>query len=76
MSVQRGIENVHESEHMDDGSEIKLTLIINRETRSAIFDFSGTSLQGYSNINCPPSVTKSAILYCLRCLIDIDIPLN
>lgn len=76
MSLQRGIEIVHETEHMDDGSEIKLMLMINRETRSAIFDFGGTSLQGYSNINCPLSVTKSAILYCLRCLIDIDIPLN
>ena len=28
------------------------------------------------NINAPPAVTHSAIIYCLRCLISEDIPLN
>ncbi len=28
------------------------------------------------NINAPPAVTYSAIIYCLRCLISEDIPLN
>lgn len=28
------------------------------------------------NTNCPKSVVYSAILYCLRCLIKSEIPLN
>lgn len=28
------------------------------------------------NCNAPPAVTKSAIIYCLRCLVKRDIPLN
>lgn len=28
------------------------------------------------NVNAPPAVTYSAIIYCLRCLISEDIPLN
>jgi 5-oxoprolinase (ATP-hydrolysing) len=31
----------------------------------------------YGNLNAPPAVTASAVIYCLRCLVpDIDIPLN
>lgn len=30
----------------------------------------------YGNCNAPPAVTKSAIIYCLRCLVKRDIPLN
>lgn len=32
--------------------------------------------QVYGNINAPEAVTYSAIIYCLRCLISEDIPLN
>lgn len=28
------------------------------------------------NVNAPEAVTHSAIIYCLRCLISADIPLN
>jgi N-methylhydantoinase B/oxoprolinase/acetone carboxylase alpha subunit len=28
------------------------------------------------NVNAPEAVTYSAIIYCLRCLISADIPLN
>jgi 5-oxoprolinase (ATP-hydrolysing) len=30
----------------------------------------------YGNINAPEAITFSAIIYCLRCLIEEDIPLN
>lgn len=30
----------------------------------------------YGNTNAPPAVTYSAILYCIRCLVNRDIPLN
>jgi N-methylhydantoinase B len=37
-------------------------------------DFSGTSPQSPGNLNCPLSVTKSAVYYVLRVLTDPDIP--
>jgi 5-oxoprolinase (ATP-hydrolysing) len=37
----------------------------------------GTGPEIFGNLNAPPAVTASAVIYCLRCLIaDIDIPLN
>jgi len=61
---------------LDDGSRICLNLAIDRETGSACFDFSGTDPELAGNLNAPPAVTQSAILYGLRCLINEDIPLN
>ncbi|CAD7975274.1 unnamed protein product [Amoebophrya sp. A25] len=43
----------------------------------AIFDFSGTGGERpESNINAPKAITSAAIMYCLRCLVRMDIPLN
>lgn len=61
---------------MDDGSPIRLRVAIDAEKGEAEFDFSGTGPQVYGNINAPEAVTYSAIIYCLRCLISEDIPLN
>lgn len=63
-------------DYMDDGTPINLTITINPADGGAIFDFEGTGPEGYHNLNAPSAVAKSAILYCLRCLIGIDIPLN
>ena len=40
------------------------------------FDFTGTSDRLNNNFNTPPSVVKAAVLFVLRCLIEVDIPLN
>lgn len=61
---------------MDDGSPIKLKITINAEKGEAVFDFEGTGPEVYANTNAPEAVTYSAIIYCLRCLIKEDIPLN
>ncbi|KAF2495463.1 hypothetical protein BU16DRAFT_510295 [Lophium mytilinum] len=61
---------------MDDGSPIKLKITIDAEKGEAVFDFEGTGPEVYGNINAPEAVTYSAIIYCLRCLISEDIPLN
>lgn len=61
---------------MDEGSRIALSIHIDNVTGSAKFDFTGTSEELPNNLNTPRAVTLSAILYCLRCLIDSDIPLN
>lgn len=64
------------TDYMDDGSPICLRVTINPEKGEAVFDFEGTGSEVYGNINAPEAVTYSAIIYCLRCLIDQDIPLN
>ncbi|ODV59527.1 5-oxoprolinase [Ascoidea rubescens DSM 1968] len=61
-------------EYMDDGSRISLKVDISSD--KTIFDFSGTSQQVYNNINAPEAITYSAIIYCLRCLVAENIPLN
>lgn len=63
-------------DYMDDGSPIQLKVTIDAEKGEAVFDFEGTGPEVYGNINAPEAVTYSAIIYCLRCLISEDIPLN
>lgn len=63
-------------DYMDDGSPIHLKITIDAAKGEAVFDFNGTGSEVYGNINAPEAVTYSAIIYCLRCLISEDIPLN
>ncbi|KAL6907019.1 Hydantoinase B/oxoprolinase domain-containing protein [Trichoderma evansii] len=63
-------------DHMDDGTPIQLKVTIDPEAGEAEFDFDGTGPEVYGNINAPEAITYSAIIYCLRCLISEDIPLN
>ncbi|KAF8013717.1 hypothetical protein BT93_I1550 [Corymbia citriodora subsp. variegata] len=65
-----------EEDYMDDGSSIHLKLTIDSVKGEAVFDFSGTSPEVYGNWNAPEAVTAAAVIYCLRCLVDVDIPLN
>ena len=43
---------------------------------SAVFDFTGTGPEMYGNCNAPRAITFSALIYCLRCMVRHDIPLN
>lgn len=63
-------------DYMDDGTPIVLTITIDSETGSAVFDFTGTGPQVLANHNAPPAVTYSAVIYSLRSLVNQDIPLN
>ncbi|KAK7419348.1 hypothetical protein QQZ08_010881 [Neonectria magnoliae] len=63
-------------DYMDDGSPIRLKVKIDPDKGEAEFDFEGTGPEVYGNINAPQAITFSAIIYCLRCLISEDIPLN
>jgi len=40
------------------------------------FDFTGSDPAARGNVNCPLAVTRSAVLYVLRCVVDADIPAN
>jgi 5-oxoprolinase (ATP-hydrolysing) len=61
---------------MDNGACVKVAIRIDRESRSAVFDFTGTSDQLPDNFNAPRSITRAAALYVLRTLIDDQIPMN
>lgn len=37
---------------------------------------SGTGYEVWGNCNAPRAVTLSAIIYCLRCIVGQDVPLN
>jgi len=67
---------VRSMDHLDDGSPLALEVRIDPDTGSAEFDFSGTGLQLFGNLNAPRAITYSAILYALRTMISQDIPLN
>ncbi|MBC8209164.1 MAG: hydantoinase B/oxoprolinase family protein [Desulfobulbaceae bacterium] len=64
------------TEHLDDGTAIHLAVTIHPNSGDTTFDFTGSGSQIAANLNAPTSVVRSAILYCLRCLIHEPIPLN
>ncbi|WP_446011751.1 hydantoinase B/oxoprolinase family protein [Candidatus Electrothrix sp.] len=79
LSLNRGMaeqDTVEAVDYLDDGSPISLRLTIDRRDGSATFDFSGTGPELWGNLNAPKAVTRSALLYSLRCLVEKDIPLN
>ncbi len=61
---------------MDGGCAIEVAISMDRVARRAKIDFTGTSPQQSSNFNAPPAVTRAAVLYVFRTLVDEDIPLN
>jgi 5-oxoprolinase (ATP-hydrolysing) len=63
-------------DYLDDGSILKLEVRLNGEEGTAEFDFTGTSEETLNCLNAPKAITYSAVIYALRCLIDMDIPLN
>ncbi|KAF3763213.1 hypothetical protein M406DRAFT_73837 [Cryphonectria parasitica EP155] len=62
-------------DYMDDGTPIALSITL-REDGSATFDFTGTGPQVLGNTNAPIAITHSAIIYCLRSLVNSSVPLN
>ena len=69
-------DNLEAIDYLDDGTPIVLKITIDNKNGSATFDFTGTGSELKGNLNTPIAVTKSAILYSLRCLIEKDLPLN
>lgn len=61
---------------MDDGTPIVLTVTIDEANGSAICDFTGTGSEVWGNCNTPRAITLSALIYCLRCMVGHDVPLN
>jgi 5-oxoprolinase (ATP-hydrolysing) len=60
----------------DQGATITVSIDIDRKRRSARIDFAGTSPQRADNFNAPEPVTRAAVLYVLRVMLEKPIPLN
>jgi 5-oxoprolinase (ATP-hydrolysing) len=61
---------------MDNGAQVSVAVTVDRETRSARVDFTGTSGQQPNNFNAPYSICRAATLYVFRTLVDDAIPMN
>jgi 5-oxoprolinase (ATP-hydrolysing) len=61
---------------MDSGLPLRVAVSVDRASRSAVVDFTGTGQQSEGNFNSPPAVTRAAVLYVFRTLVADDIPLN
>ena len=60
----------------DGGLEVVVAIRVNHAQRSVCIDFTGTSPQQPSNLNAPLAITRAAVLYVFRCLVQESIPLN
>ncbi len=59
---------------LDDGSAIAVTMTIQGQQVS--LDFTGTANVSPSNLNANRAIVTAAVMYCLRLLIQEEIPLN
>ena len=78
-AVRRLLDRLDDGEftyEMDNGAQVSVSISIDRQSRSAVFDFTGTSTQLADNFNAPRSIVRAAALYVVRTLIDDAIPMN
>ena len=78
-SVRRVIETLGDSSFSyatDQGSTIEVKITVDREKREATVDFTGTSPQKPNNFNAPEPVTRAAVLYVFRVMVESSIPMN
>ncbi len=78
-SVRRVILALTDSEFAvatDQGATIRVKITVDRDKREATVDFTGTSAEQPTNFNAPEPVTRAAVLYCFRVMVEGDIPMN
>ena len=78
-SVRRVLGALKDSEfavETDQGAVIRVKVTVDREKREAVVDFTGTSPQQPTNFNAPEPVTRAAVLYAFRVMVEGDIPMN
>ncbi|MBB2684598.1 hydantoinase B/oxoprolinase family protein (plasmid) [Rhizobium sophoriradicis] len=78
-SVRRVIARLSDSEFTyptDQGAVIKVKITVDRLAREATVDFTGTSAQQPTNFNAPEPVTRAAVLYVFRVMVEQPIPMN
>ena len=78
-SVRRVVDRLKDSDftlEMDQGCAIRVRITVDREAREATVDFTGTSPQRDDNFNAPEPVTRAAVLYVFRVMVEDQIPMN
>jgi len=80
VSVRRILDRLPEASDYeyptDTGQVIRVRITVDRETREATVDFTGTSKVEKNNFNAPEPVTRAAVLYCFRVMVEGSIPMN
>jgi 5-oxoprolinase (ATP-hydrolysing) len=78
-SVRRVLDRLQDGSFettIDDGTPLRVAVRVDRANRRAVIDFTGTGPQRPDNFNAPAAVCRAVVLYCFRCLVGEDIPLN
>ncbi len=60
----------------DTGQVIRVRITVDREAGTATVDFTGTSAAEGNNFNAPEPVTRAAVLYVFRVMVEAPIPMN
>ena len=60
----------------DNGQIIKVKITVDKDKREATVDFTGTSPVTNNNFNAPEPITRAAVLYVFRLLVESPIPMN
>jgi 5-oxoprolinase (ATP-hydrolysing) len=60
----------------DTGQVIRVAITVDRDRREAVVDFTGTSEAAANNFNAPEPVTRAAVLYVFRVMVEAPIPMN
>lgn len=60
----------------DTGQVIRVAISVDREKGRAKVDFTGTSEAWENNFNAPEPVTRAAVLYVFRVMVEAPIPMN
>ncbi len=62
------------TDELDNGAPVRVRITVNGG--KAVIDFSGSAPEQDNNLNAPPAVVRSCVLYVLRSLVNEPIPLN
>lgn len=78
-SVRRFIDALSDCQYTfatDNNQHIKVKITVDKEKREATVDFTGTSPIAKNNFNAPEPVTRAAVLYVFRLMVEASIPMN
>jgi 5-oxoprolinase (ATP-hydrolysing) len=78
-SVRRVVAQLKNSSfavEFDQGTFIRVRIKVDRKRREAVIDFMGSSPQQADNFNAPEPVTRAAVLYVFRAMVEDRIPIN
>ncbi|MEO7424223.1 MAG: hydantoinase B/oxoprolinase family protein [Fibrobacteria bacterium] len=77
--VREALARLPDGEHafadaLDDGTRLEVRITLAGGT--AVVDFTGSGSEIPGNLNAPPAVVRSAVMYVLRCLVAERMPMN